>query len=118
MIDYNKIISELIDEKHSCNYRYGGMVPAYYQEQIREVIALLLACQDSQRDLTMKAEDVPATPYMVDQLLKMWKHETDQTKEHHGAKLHHDSSGTDVLTIDAGGLGALIEYYVTHKSNI
>ena len=36
MVDYSKIITELIEESESCNYRYGGMVPLYYQQQINE----------------------------------------------------------------------------------
>lgn len=47
MVDYSKIITELIEESESCNYRYGGMVPLYYQQQINEAVAILIGCQKS-----------------------------------------------------------------------
>lgn len=50
MVDYSKIIMELIEESESCNYRYGGMVPLYYQQQINEAVAILIGCQKSQTE--------------------------------------------------------------------
>jgi hypothetical protein len=70
-----------------------------------------------QKELSTKKDDVPNDAYMVDQLLKMWKQETSQTEEHHGVRLHHESGNMSDLVIDAGGLGVLISYYITHKSD-
>lgn len=62
--------------------------------------------------------DTPHDPYKVEQLLKMLAHETSQTEEHYGARLRHDGGDTNVLTIDAGGLRALISYYSTHTTDL
>lgn len=48
--------------------------------------------------------------YKVKQLLRMLVHETGEA-EHYGARLSHHEAGTKVLTIDAGGLRALLSYY-------
>lgn len=63
-------------------------------------------------------ENVPHDPYKVEQLLKMLAHETSKTEEHYGARLQHSSKDTKVLTIDAGGLRALINYYATHRTDL
>lgn len=118
MIDYEKIIQELTDECESCNYRYGGMVPAYYQQQIREAVAALIRCQESQMGLNAHPSGAPHDPYKTDQLLKMLSYETREGQEHYGARLHHEESGAKVLTIDAGGLRALISYYATHRTDL
>lgn len=118
MIDYSKIITELTEESESCNYRYGGMVPLYYQQQIREVVAALIECQESQTKLNAPQEGAPCDPYKTDQLIKMLIHETQEGKVHYGARLHHEDSGAKVLTIDAGGLRALISYYATHRTDL
>jgi len=55
--------------------------------------------------------------YKVKQLLQMLEHETSETEVHYGARLHHHKGGA-VLTIDAGGLRALIEYYRTHYTDL
>ena len=44
-------------------------------------------------------------------LKKMLEHETSKTEEHYGARLSHWYGDSKVLTIDAGGLRALIRYY-------
>ncbi len=56
--------------------------------------------------------------YKVDQLKKMLEIETSKTEEHYGARLHHNGRGINVLTIDAGGLKALINYYSTHDTDL
>lgn len=56
--------------------------------------------------------------YKVAQLKKMLEIETSKTEKHYGARLHHDGKGINVLTIDAGGLRALIRYYSTHTTNL
>lgn len=52
--------------------------------------------------------------YKVDMLMKMLEHETSETEEHFGANLHHWYGDTKALTIDAGGLRCLINYYSKH----
>lgn len=56
--------------------------------------------------------------YKVEQLRKMLKHETSKTEEHYGARLTHWHGDTNALTIDAGGLKALIEYYSKNNTNL
>lgn len=55
--------------------------------------------------------------YKVKQLKKMLAHETGEG-EHYGARLTHWFGDTNVLTIDAGGLRALIEYYSHNNTNL
>lgn len=56
--------------------------------------------------------------YKVKQLEKMLAHETSEHEEHYGARLRHGHGDTKVLTIDAGGLRALIDYYSTHDTDL
>lgn len=49
--------------------------------------------------------------YKVKQLTQMLAHETDPNEEHYGANLTHWYGDSKPLTIDAGGLEALIAYY-------
>lgn len=122
MIDYDSMINQLAEEAESCNYRYisgtSTLVPAYYQQEIRTAITQLIKCRDSLKGLQKQPEGVPHDPYKVDQLLKMLKAETDPEQEHYGARLHHEASGAKVLTIDAGGLRALISHYATHRTDL
>lgn len=53
--------------------------------------------------------------YKVDQLKRMLAHEARFTEEHYGAKLSHWYGDAKTLTIDAGGLRALIDYYSNHR---
>ena len=57
-------------------------------------------------------------PYKVEWLKKMLEHETSKTEEHYGARLSHWYGDSKVLTIDAGGLRALIRYYSKHDTNL
>lgn len=57
-------------------------------------------------------------PYKVKQLETMLAHETASGEEHYGAKLSHWYGDTKTLTIDAGGLRALKEYYKTHRTEL
>ena len=118
MVDYSKIIGELIEESESCNYRYGGMVPAYYQQNIHQAVAALIKCQENLSGLQCHPVGVSHDPYKTDQLMKMLKHETRDDQIHYGARLHHENSGANVLTIDAGGIRALISYYATHGTDL
>lgn len=56
--------------------------------------------------------------YKVKQLEKMLAHETSEDEEHYGARLSHWCGDAMVLTIDAGGLRALIKYYSEHDTNL
>lgn len=56
--------------------------------------------------------------YKVNQLKQMLAYETSNSEEHYGARLSHWYGDTKVLTIDAGGLGALIEYYSKHDTDL
>lgn len=118
MFDYDKIITELGEEISECNYRYCGMVPVYYQQEIEEAITALIKCRESLKGLHKQPESgAPHDPYKVDQLLKMLAHET-SPDEHYGARLRHDGGDTKVLTIDAGGFRALITHYATHRTDL
>lgn len=56
--------------------------------------------------------------YKVRQLKKMLAHEESKTEEHYGARLTHWYGDTNTLTIDAGGLRALIRHYQKHSTNL
>lgn len=56
--------------------------------------------------------------YKVKQLRRMLAHETSESEEHYGARLSHWYGDTNTLTIDAGGLKALIRYYETHDTDL
>lgn len=56
--------------------------------------------------------------YKVKQLRQMLAHETSENEEHYGARLSHWYGDTRTLTIDAGGLKALIEYYSRHDTDL
>ena len=56
--------------------------------------------------------------YKVEQLKKMLVHETSKTETHYGAHLSHWYGDSKELTIDAGGLKALIRYYSRHDTDL
>ncbi len=56
--------------------------------------------------------------YKVEQLKKMLKHETSKTEEHYGTHLTHWYGDAKALTIDAGGLRALIRYSSKHDTDL
>lgn len=121
MIDYSKIVSELGKELSEVKYRYSseGFEPLYYEREISEAIEAVNRCADSLKETQQRhIEALHADPYKVEQLCKMLSHETDKEKEHYGARLHHKESGAKVLTIDAGGLRALITHYATHRTDL
>lgn len=119
MFDYDKIIKELGEEISECNYRYCGMVPVYYQQELEAAITALIKCRESLNGLHKQPESgAPHDPYKVEQLLKMLAHETSKSEEHYGAKLSHWYGDTKTLTIDAGGLRALVTHYATHRTDL
>lgn len=56
--------------------------------------------------------------YKVEMLRRMLTHETDAKEVHYGAKLSHSGRGIKPLTIDAGGIDALIRYYENHDTDL
>ena len=48
----------------------------------------------------------------------MLSHEENKKEEHYGARLSHWYGDSNTLTIDAGGLRALINYYRHHDTNL
>lgn len=54
--------------------------------------------------------------YKVDMLKKMLEHEESETEVHYGAHLQHWYGDTKSLTIDAGGIQCLIDYYTLHDT--
>lgn len=122
MIDYDRIINQLSEELDNCGHRYisgtSTLVPAYYRQEIAEALDLIIKCRSSLKGIQTQPEGVSYDPYKVEQLCKMLSHETSKTEEHYGARLHHEASEAKVLTIDAGGLRALISYYATHRTDL
>lgn len=119
MINYGEIILKLGAEISTCYYHCNGMIPAYYEQELCEAVDAVTKCSDSLKGLCKsRGNDAPHDPYKVEQLLKMLSHETSQTEEHYGARLRHGGGDTKVLTIDAGGLRALIAHYATHRTDL
>ncbi|MEG1492584.1 MAG: hypothetical protein RR394_10070 [Oscillospiraceae bacterium] len=56
--------------------------------------------------------------YKVDILKKMLEHEESKTEEHYGATLQHWHGNINPITIDAGGLRCLIDYYQTQETKL
>lgn len=56
--------------------------------------------------------------YKVKELQKMLAHETSVNEEHYGARLSHWWGDANVLTIDAGGIRALIRYYSENDTDL
>lgn len=55
--------------------------------------------------------------YKVKVLTEMLAHEENPDEDHYGAHLSHWDDHIRPLTIDAGGLRALLEYYSTHPTS-
>lgn len=56
--------------------------------------------------------------YRIGQLKKMLAHEEDPEEVHYGARLSHWKKDANILTIDAGGLRALIRHYEKHNLDL
>lgn len=56
--------------------------------------------------------------YKVGMLRRMLAHETNACEEHYGARLSHHDVSIKHLTIDAGGIAALIRYYENHDTDL
>lgn len=48
----------------------------------------------------------------------MLAHETSESETHYGARLNHWYGDANTLTIDAGGLAALIRHYQEHDTDL
>lgn len=122
MVNYDKIINELAEELDSCNYRYisgtSTLVPVYYQQEIAEAIDLIIKCRNCYMGLKTQPKGVLHDPYKAGELAEMLKYETREGEVHYGARLTHKESGAKPLTIDAGGLRALMSYYATHRTDL
>lgn len=58
MIGYDKLLTELREEKAACQYAYGGMVPAFYVQALRKAIKAIKECQDCAAEAARMAEEV------------------------------------------------------------
>ena len=56
--------------------------------------------------------------YKVGMLRRILAHETNACEEHYGARLSHHDVSIKHLTIDAGGIAALIRYYENHDTDL
>lgn len=56
--------------------------------------------------------------YKVETLRRMLAHETNAYEKHYGAHLSHSDKSIHTLTIDAGGIAALIRYYENHDTDL
>lgn len=82
------------------------------QADIRKGYIALLESKLS--DFVVEGHDT----YKVEELQKMYDYEINPDHDHYGANLRHYAPGMKPLTIDAGGLKALMEYYKFHKTNL
>ena len=118
MIDYGRKFINLAVEISALQHHLGDMIPAYYEQELLEAWEALEKLKNSLEGLCgFKGGGTPYDPYKVDQLMKMLAHETSR-EEHYGARLHHAAKDTKVLTIDAGGLRALITHYAKHRTDL
>lgn len=83
-----------------------------------EALYQRLKSLEENNPLQKQIESASHDPYKVEQLSKMLAYETRENETHYGARLHHEGSGAKVLTIDAGGLRALIDHYSTHCTDL
>lgn len=67
---------------------------------------------------TKQTAPVKGDEYKVKQLQKMLEEEEKDPEKAFGARLSHPIAGSTHLTIDAGGLRALIAYYQTHTTDL
>lgn len=58
MIDYDKLLEELREEKAACQYAYGGMVPAFYAQALRKAIKDIMECRDCAAEAERMAREV------------------------------------------------------------
>lgn len=61
MIEYEKLLAELEEEKAACQYAYGEMVPVFYAEALRRAIGAIRECRDCEAEATRMAREVRRT---------------------------------------------------------
>ena len=61
MIDYDKLLEELREEKAACQYAYGEMVPAFYAQALRKAIEDIEECRDCAAEARRMAKEVRRT---------------------------------------------------------
>ena len=61
MIDYDKLLTELREEKADCQYAYGDMVPAFYTQALRKAIKDITECRDCAAEAARMAKEVRKT---------------------------------------------------------
>ena len=91
---------------------------SHHAEGIYEEYPFLQNMTVSVEVLTEHNGNAGSDPYKIEQLGKMLAHEAASGEEHYGAKLSHWYGDTKTLTIDAGGMRALKEYYETHRTEL
>lgn len=58
MIDYEKILHELEEERRSAQYAFGDMVPAFYTLSLRRAIEAVKQCQIDAQDAEQMANNL------------------------------------------------------------
>ena len=58
MIDYEMLLTELQEEKETCQYAYGSMVPAFYASALQKAIEAIKECQDCASEAERTAREV------------------------------------------------------------
>lgn len=61
MIDYDKLLEELREEKAACQYAYGEMVPAFYTQALRKAIEGIEECRGCAAEAARMAKGVRRT---------------------------------------------------------
>lgn len=58
MLDYERMLAALKDEKAACQYAYGDMVPVFYVQALRTAIRDLEECQDCAAEAARMAKEI------------------------------------------------------------
>lgn len=61
MIDYDKLLEELREEKAACQYAYGEMVPAFYTQALHRAIKDIMECRDCAAEAARMAREAQQT---------------------------------------------------------
>ena len=58
MLDYERMLAALKDEKAACQYAYGDMVPAFYVQALQTAIRDLEECQNCAAEAERMADGI------------------------------------------------------------
>lgn len=58
MINYDKLLAELREEKAACQYAYGSIVPAFYVQALRKAIKDIRECRSCAAEAERMAKGV------------------------------------------------------------